>query len=579
MTLVKDLNKKLKKVFNGKVYAELKTGCLYLKGELSNWDDIVRAGLMSVNKKLYTVVNDIVYTGGEIPSTRIPLIASNIYNGERPDVLIIGGGIIGCSIARELTRYKLDVMLVEKEHDLALHASGRNDGMIHPGLDLHSGQLKKKYNDAGNRMYSRICKELDVPYRYTGQYLCFTDNWLKPAAIASLLFWKLKGIPAEYRGRNNLTINEPHLNENVKFALFFPTAGIVCPYGLTIAYAENAADNGAKIRLDTAVLSMDVDNGKIKSVLTNHGRIFPKVVINAAGVFSEDIARFAKDRFFSIHPRSGTSMIIDKKAAHLVQTIASPYSIFDASAAKGAHSKGGGIIHTVDDNLLVGPNAAETFEKENFSTDRKSIKMVLEKQQRAVSELSEKDIITYFTGIRAATYEEDFIVSFGKFTKNIIHAAGIQSPGLTAAPAIAEDIARMTANYLKAVINERFNPIRKGIIRAADLPNEQRDALIKLNPDYGVIICRCEEVSRGEVLAALRRSVPCDTLDGVKRRVRPGMGRCQGSFCQPHVARIIADEKKISVTEVRKMSEDSHILFGDNKESFSLMSGFIPEEN
>jgi len=579
MTLVKNLNKKLNKVFDGKVYAELRSGCLYLKGALSNWDDIVRVGLMSVNKKLYTVVNDIEYTGGEIPSTRIPTTASNIFKGERPDVLIIGGGIIGCSIARELTRYKLDVMLVEKEHDLALHASGRNDGMIHPGLDLHSGQLKKKYNDAGNRMYSQVCKDLDVPYRYTGQYLCFTDKWLKPAVVASLLFWKLKDIPAEYVSRKVLIKREPHLNENVRFALFFPTAGIVCPYGLTIAYAENAADNGAKIRLDTAVLSMDVANGIIKSVLTNHGRIFPKLVINAAGVFTEEIACFANDRFFSIHPRSGTSMIIDKKAGRLVKTIASPYSILGASASRGAHSKGGGIIHTVDDNLLVGPNAAETFEKENFSTDRKSIKMVLEKQQKAVSELSEKDIITYFTGIRAATYEEDFTISFGKFTKNIIHAAGIQSPGLTAAPAIAADISKMTANYLKAAANERFNPIRKGIVRAVDLPDKQRDALIKSNPDYGVIICRCEEVSRGEVLAALRRSVPCDTVDGVKRRVRPGMGRCQGSFCQPHVAQIIADEKNISITDVKKMSDNSHILLGDNKESYLQMNSFFSEES
>ena len=578
MILVRNLNKKLNNIFHGKVYAELKAGCLYLKGKLSNWDDIVRAGLMSVNKKLYTVVNDIEYSGGEIPSTRISQVASNMYNGERPDVLIIGGGIIGCSIARELARYKLDIMLVEKEHDLALHASSRNDGMIHPGLDLRSGQLKKKYNDAGNRMYTQVCKELDVPFRYTGQYLCFTENWLMPAVIASLLIWKKKGIPAEFVSRKVLAKREPYLNENVKFALFFPTAGIVCPYGLTIAYAENAADNGVKIGLDTAVLSMDVSHGKIKSVMTNHGRIFPKLVINAAGVFAEEIARFAYDRFFSIHPRSGTSMIIDKKAASLVKTIASPYSILDASASKGAHSKGGGVIHTIDDNLLVGPNAAETFEKENFSTDRKSIKMILEKQQKAVSELSEKDIITYFTGIRAATYEEDFIISFGKFTQNIIHAAGIQSPGLTAAPAIAADIAKMTANYLNAAANERFNPIRKGIVRAADLPDEQRDALIKSNPDYGVIVCRCEEVSRGEVLAALKRSVPCDTVDGVKRRVRPGMGRCQGSFCQPHVAQIIAAEKNIRITDVKKMSENSRILLGDNKETCSLVKSSFPED-
>jgi len=579
MAPISSLNKKLNKVFSGNVFAELKEGCLFLSGELSNWNDIVRAGLMSVNKKKYTVVNDIKLTGCDIPSMKVPLVSGNSLEGRCPDVVVIGGGITGCAITRELMRYKLDVMLLEKEHDVALHASSRNDGMIHPGLDLHKGQLKKKYNDAGNRMYPKICGELDVPYRMDGQYLCFTDGWLKPVGIASLLYWKLTGIPAEYLSRKKLLKMEPHLSEKVKFALFFSSAGVVCPYGLTIAYAENAADNGANICLDTAVLNIEVKNGMIKSIFTNQGRIFPKLVINAAGVFADDIARLADDRFFSIHPRRGTSMIIDKKVSYLVKTITSPLTISGAASAMGAHSKGGGIMHTVDNNLLVGPNAVETYEKENFSTDRKSIKEVLSKQQIAVSGLSEKDIITYFSGIRAATYEEDFIVSFGKSTKNIIHAAGIQSPGLTAAPAIAADISKMAADFLNAKINEKFNPIRKGIVRAADLPDEQRNELIKNDPDYGVIICRCEEISRGEILAALRRSVPCDTLDGVKRRVRPGMGRCQGSFCSPHTAQIIAAEKNIPVTEIKKSSDNSYILLGENKEKLTAKKAHDHKEN
>jgi glycerol-3-phosphate dehydrogenase len=342
----------------------------------------------------------------------------------------------------------------------------------------------------------------------------------------------------------------------------------VCPYGFTIALAENAADNGALISLDTAVTEINVNNGKIESVMTNRGRIYPKLVINAAGVFAEEIARLAHDRFFSIHPRRGTNIIMDKKIASLALTVVSSYGISDRRTAKRKeHTKGGGIVHTVDGNLLIGPDAVETYEKENFSTHGESIKTVMSKQQRTVRELSVQSIITYFTGIRAATYEEDFIVSFGKFTKNIIHAAGIQSPGLTAAPAIATDISKMAAEYLDAALNEKFNPIRKGIVRAAELPDNERDVLIKSNPDYGNIICRCEEVSCGEVLAALRRSVPCDTVDGVKRRVRPGMGRCQGSFCGPHIAQIIAEEKKIPLTSVMKMSDNSRILLGDNKDN------------
>jgi glycerol-3-phosphate dehydrogenase len=568
MVNINRLNKKLKKIFGGKVRAGLKDKCLFLTGELADWKDIVHAGQLSVNKKKYTVVNDIVFTGGVIPSARLPSASDTSLEGKRPDVLVIGGGVTGCAIARELTRYKLDVLLVEKEHDVALHASGRNDGMVHPGLALRKGQLKKKYNDAGNRMYPHLCKELDVPFRYSGQYLCFTDGWLKPAVFVSLLYWKWMRIPVVFKNKGKLFKEEPHLSGEIKFALFFPSAGVVCPYGLTIALAENAADNGAVISLDTAVTEINVNNGKIESVMTNRGKVFPKLVINAAGVFAEEIARLAHDRFFSIHPRRGTNIIMDKKIATLALTIVSSYGISERrKSGKKEHSKGGGIVHTVDGNLLIGPDAVETCEKEDFSTRSESIKTVMSKQQRTVRELSAQGIITYFTGIRAATYEEDFIISFGKSVENIIHAAGIQSPGLTAAPAIASDISKMAAEYLGAGLNEKFNPIRRGIVRAAELPDNERDALIKTNPDYGNIICRCEEVSRGEVLAALRRSVSCNTVDGVKRRVRPGMGRCQGSFCGPNIAQIIAEEKGLPLTGVMKMSDNSRILLGDNKDN------------
>jgi glycerol-3-phosphate dehydrogenase len=454
------LNKKLKKEFFGNVYAELKDKCLFLTGNLHDWDDIVRAGLMSVNKKKYTVVNDINFTGGAVSRTRLPFTASNSLSGKKPDVLIIGGGIIGCSIARELTRYKLDVMLVEKEQDVALHASGRNNGIIHPGLGLRKGQLKKKYNDVGNRMYPQLCSELNVPFKYTGQYLCFTDGWMKPAVIASLLYWKYMGIPAKYISRKKLKEKEPHLSDKIKYALYFPTAGVVRPHGLTMAYAENAVNNGAQIFLDTAVIDIDVWKGNIKSVLTNHGRIYPKLVINAAGVFTDEIARLAGDHFYSIHPRSGMNVILDKKYSYFVNSITSLFSFNERSAAKGVHSKGSCIVHTIDDNLLVGPDAVETYEKEDYSIHRRSMETILDRQRESIPELSERNIITYFTGIRAVTYEEDFIVSFGRHTFNIIHVAGVQSPGLTAAPAIAVDVSKMAAEYFKAAINKDFNPIR-----------------------------------------------------------------------------------------------------------------------
>jgi len=565
MSYIAALNKRLNVLYDGKVFAAEENGCLHLKGELSDWQDIVRAGLISVNPRKYIgLVNEIRLTGAQIPAVKLPKSADNTLEGARPDVLVIGGGIIGCSIARELKRYKMDVMIAEKEHDVAMHASGRNDGMVHPGVDLRRGQLKKKYNDIGNRMFKTVCAELGVPFRYVGQYLCFTSVWKKPLIAAAPLYWKAMNVPAEYVNRRNLKKREPNLSPQISCAVFFPMAGIVCPYGLTIAFAENAVNNGAKLCLDTAVLAMEVENGKIQSVLTNRGRVYPKLVINAAGVFSEDIAKLAHDHFFSIHPRRGTNIIFDKKAAYQVRTIASSMGTLDK---KSGHSKGGGIVSTVDGNLLVGPDAIETYERENFETTAESIRNITDKQKRTSPHLDNRDIITYFTGIRAATYEEDFIISFGKFTSNLIHAAGIQSPGVTAAPAIASDIAKMAADYLGAAKNEQFDPIRVPIPMPVSMPQEKRDALIQKDENYGVIVCRCEEVSRGEILDALRRPVPCDTVDGVKRRVRAGMGRCQGGFCGPLVTQIIAGELDIPLEQVRKNKDDSNIVFGNNKEA------------
>jgi glycerol-3-phosphate dehydrogenase len=335
--------------------------------------------------------------------------------------------------------------------------------------------------------------------------------------------------------------------------------------------AENAVENGARVFLDTAVLNMETSEGHIKSVITNRGTLYPKAVVNAAGVFADDIAAMAGDRFYSIHPRRGTNAILDSKSSDgIAKTIVA--SMGTVSTGR-LHSKGGGIVRTVEDNILVGPDAVETFEKENFETYRESITSTFEKQRRTVPSLSEKAVITYFTGIRAPTYEEDFVVQMGIEAKNLAHAAGIQSPGITAAPAIAKEIARLVVAYLSQAgdapvkKNEAFNPIRRPIVKASHLPDHQREKLIKENPDYGAIVCRCEEVSAGEIKDALRRPVPCDTVDGVKRRVRPGMGRCQGGFCGPLVAQIIAEEKGISLERVLKSGEGSELVYGLCKES------------
>lgn len=569
-TLERKLNRKLEKHYGSAVQARVEKECIRMTGTLDDWGDIVSACAMCAKKgaRLH-VVNDILLEGAEIPKIRLPQVQDETLEGEKPDVLIIGGGISGASIARELSKWKLDILLVEKEADLAVQASGRNDGEVHPGVDLNKGTLKQHYVLLGNRMFGKVCRELQVPFQRCGQYVGFTKRWMYPLVWAYA--WHRKHIckvkDTVILSSKELKKKEKNLNPDIRFAMYNPSAGSVCPYGLTIAYGENAVQNGAKVSLNTAVLEMESANGRIKSVLTNRGRIYPRLVVNAAGVFAEDVAEMAGDRFYSIHPRKGTNSILDKKAGMLVKGIASIKTL----QKNTGHTKGGGIVHTVHDNLLVGPDAIETYEKENFATAQKSVDAVFAKQKMTAERLSERDIITYFTGVRPATFEEDFVIERGRKVKNLIHCAGIQSPGLTTAPAVALDIEKMAVEYLKkempVVRNEKFQPVRKAIPVLRAMPKEKRDAMIKQNPDYGVIVCRCEEISKGEILDALKSPIAVPTVDGVKKRLRPGMGRCQGGFCMPLVINIISDYLNIPPEDVRKGGSESVITYGKTKEA------------
>jgi glycerol-3-phosphate dehydrogenase len=556
------IQSKLQKAYGGRIKLTVENGCRHLTGTAKSWDESVEAGLMCAKKGGRThVVNDITVEGIKIPETKLPSVIDRSLEGAQPDVLVIGAGVVGCAIARELSKTSLDVLLIDKEYDVALHASSRNDGMVHPGIDILPGLLKKKLNTRGNRMYTELCSELNVPFDRSGQYLCFKKSWLLPLLFLTKPYWYLSGAGStDVISAKELHRREPDTSPDAKCAIYFKTAGSVCPYGLTIALAENAVSNGVKLSLETAVTGMEVENWEIVSVKTNRGTVCPKLVINAAGVFCEDIATLAEDRFYSIHPRKGTNAILDKKARKHISTI---YSMI-GTQSKSAHSKGGGVVGTVDGNVLVGPDAVETFEKENFATDAASIESTFFKHRQAAPWLSQGDIITYFTGVRSATYEEDFIVEKGRKTKNIIHVAGIQSPGLTAAPAIGEMVAGLVADYFPQIgKNTAFKPVRKPIVRLSELSDGERAKYIRKNPDYGVIVCRCEEISRGEILDALHRPVPCSTVDGVKRRCRPGMGRCQGGFCAPQVVKIIAENFNIAESEVRKAGEGSEILMGE----------------
>ena len=568
---IKKIQKKLSAKYGDRVNAELVNRCIRVTGELDKWDDIIDACSIAASKYgTIHVVNDIKYTGHDIPKMRMPSLADHALDNVKTDVLVIGGGISGCAIARELSKWNLDITLVEKEADFALQASGRNDGEVHIGVDLSKGSLKQKYVLLGNRMYDTVCNELDVPFRRIGQYACFTQGWLR-FPVTLLVLWRKyhDGVTdASIMGRKELMEKNPTFHPDIKFAMYNELAGVVCPYGLTIAYAENAAENGVKAYLNTAVTSMDVQNGKITAVHTNRGTIYPSVVVNAAGVFADDVAEMANDRFYSIHPRRGTNSIQDRKSGKLINTIASVQHISLEKLLK-SHTKGGGLIHTVHDNVLAGPDAVECFEKEDTATRPESIKTVYDKQKGTVPAVSERDIITYFTGVRAPTFEEDFVIEWCRNCSNMLHCGGIQSPGLTAAPAFALDIEKMVVERLKneknVERNNSFNPIRHGVPVLKEMSPSERAEKIAENPDYGVIICRCEEISKGEIIDALNRPLCPPTVDAVKKRIRPGMGRCQGGFCSPLVTKIIAEHEGIPIHDVKKSSAESILVYGETK--------------
>lgn len=561
MVDINKIKRKLVKAGYPLIEASLKNGSVVLSGELEDYEGILECGTIAVCKESRGVVNDIRLKGYAPEKMRICPVEDKAYDGESPDVLVIGGGIVGAAIARELTKYALTVTVLEKEYDIATGQSARNDGMIHAGIDLKPSSIKVKYNARGNAMYPRISKELDVPIEMCGQCVLYTKRWQK------LLFPFIKArgaknnIPVEKLGPEEVKkyVSEP----GIKYGGFMcPSAGILSPYQMTVAFMENAINNGAVLHTDTAVTGIDNDGEKITAVRTNRGTFYPKAVVNAAGIYSDVIAEWAGDRHFTIHPRRGVEAVLDKKAKKATSAVIGKF-VIKSSTGKG-HTKGGGVIVTVDGNILLGPSAKETPERENEATVPEEFEEMIAKQFKLAPKLKRSDIITYFAGTRAATYEEEFVVEKSPVVRNFVQAAGIQSPGVTAAPAIAEDVGKWVAEIVfgsDVKYNTNFDPIRKRIPKPSEMLPEERKKLIAEDPDYGVVICRCEEVTKGEIKEALRRPASVPAVDAVKRRVRAGMGRCQGGFCSPLVMKIISEECGIPLDKVRKKGAGSEIAF------------------
>jgi len=542
------------------VFCKEDNGSIVLEGKALSWDQVVAAGKLAAGKGYRGVVNKIEYVSAPSLKPSLPKVQDSKLQGRHVDVLIIGAGVVGSAIARELSKWNLKIMLIDKESDVALHQSSRNAGVAHPPIAPKPGSLKALYNRRGLELLPHLSKELDFPFKQIGMTILVPHRLYKIGLPIIFSRMKQNGVNQfKFLSGDNIRSVEPFVTDKAAWAIFLPEGGILDPFNMTLAFAENAVENGAEVSLETAALSINMEHGSIVSVTTNRGTVYPRVVVNAAGIWSDLIAEMAGDMFFTIHPRKGETVILDKKKGKFARTCLSMPSLAQTSS----DTKGGGLIPTVDGNILLGPNAHEVPEREDYSTSTTGIEEVLNKQMGLIKGLSPSDVITYFAGTRAATYEEDFIVERSKRVQNLVHVAGIQSPGITAAPAIAEDVASMCLEILASQIdikpNPKFSPMRRSF-DFKGLTLEEKQKVIRENPDYGVVICRCEGVTKGEIEALFSSPIPPTTLDGIKRRSRAGMGRCQGGFCTPFVLEIMKEKLNLPPTEITKKGGKSFVV-------------------
>lgn len=476
----------------------------------------------------------------------------------RYDVVIVGGGVSGTAIARELSRYHANVCLIEKEEDVCSGTSKANSAIIHAGYDAVPGTLKARLNVRGNEMMGTLAKELDIPFKRNGS-LVICQNKEDMPALESLYHRGIENGVKELQilKREDVLAMESNIADDVYAALYAPTGGIVCPFGLNIALAENAYMNGVEFRFSTEVQSIKkVQNGF--ELHTNQGEFKAKYVVNAAGVYADTIHNMVSKKKLHIVPRAGEYCLMDKgTGSHVSKTI---------FTLPGKFGKGILVTPTIHGNLLIGPTATDIDNKEGTNTTREGLHQVMEKAALTVKNLPVSQIITSFAGLRAHEAHDDFIIEEAEDAKGFIDCAGIESPGLTSCPAIGEMVAKLLRERMGLEEKDNFVSTRKGILKPSELSREERIALIKEKPAYGNIICRCEMISEGEIMDAITRPLGAKSIDGIKRRTRAGMGRCQSGFCLPGTMRILSREGKLDMLDIGKSGKDSQLLAGRNKD-------------
>ena len=478
------------------------------------------------------------------------------------DVLIIGGGVTGSAIARELSRYDLKTALFEKGEDVCSGTSKANSGIAHAGFDAAPGSLKAKMNIRGSQMMEELSRKLDFPYKRNGSLVLCFDEKDRPRLEKLLQQGKENGVEGlEILEKKELLALEPALSEEVVCALHAPTGGIVCPFKLTIALAENAAVNGVEFHLNEGVKRVQPGTVEGYTVETGKGTYETRIVVNAAGLYGDEIHNQVSGEKLHITPRKGEYCLMDKKIGQLVS-----HTIFQMPTAMG---KGVLVTPTVHGNLMVGPTATDISDKEGVDTTAEGLDEVLKKAALSVKSLPRGVTITSFAGLRAHEDHDDFILGEVKDAPGFFDAVGIESPGLTSAPAIGEWMAEKIVEKLRKTqkVDEKkdFQETRKDIPNIASMDQAEAAALIAENPAYGTVICRCEKVTEGEIIDAIRRPLGARSLDGIKRRTRAGMGRCQAGFCSTKVMDILARELGIPLEEVTKAGGASRMLTGGER--------------
>lgn len=549
-----------------------------VQGECQSWEQLVDVGhFLAKQEGVKNVVNEMTVKGLEIPKKDYSQAkAAGEAKGvvKETDVVIIGAGVCGCGIARALAKYDMNVTVVEMSDDVCTGASKANNGNIHPGMAVKPGTLKAKLNIEGNRMYDQWAEELNFALDWCGCIAVVTDERLMKGAEMTYKIALMNGVhnPEIIDAKRALEI-EPklaHRNLDIKGGAFFPSFGQVESYEVVVALAENAADNGVEFMFHTTVADVLHEDGQAQGVVTNNGIIRAKYVINCAGVYADEISAMAGDKCYTIHGRKGTLAILDK---HCEPEFDRVTMIIDGSALvqekKNAESKGGAMCVTNEHQSLLGPSATEVWDKEDNTTTIEDLAYAMGTNLNPNA--GYKDIIKTFCGVRPADYSEDFVIEMSPITHGFINVGAIQSPGFASAPAIAKMVEEIWLDDVKdseggvPAVKADFNPYRKKRVEFRHMSREEQDKLIAEDPRYGRVICRCEQITEGEILDVIHSSVVPTSVDAIKRRTRAGMGRCQGGFCQPKVLEILARELGKDWTEIHLKDGGSRILFEETR--------------